>query len=276
MIAEDQPLIPVDAPRGAGATPGAAGVVAWREIRDNWLSGRGLALMLAYTLTLSLTTYLTATNQALTFLEQREALGLALRVAVTVGGLLVILWCADAVSGERERGTLESLLLTPTSRRSIVIGKGVSALTLWFAAYLLAIPYLWVLGRGVSRLGDVLVGGLVVGTLLALFLAGVGLLVSMWSASQRASLGLSLFLLLALHAPAMMPPAALRGWSGTLMRRLDPFTGGFPYLDQVVLTGHPIGQDAGMLTGAVVAAIALPALAVLFAARLRLLPGSRA
>jgi hypothetical protein len=31
-----------------------------------------------------------------------------------------------------------------------------------------------------------------------------------------------------------------------------------------------------MLTGAVVAAIALPALAVLFAARLRLLPGSRA
>lgn len=265
-----------DARRAASATPSAAGVVAWREIRDNWLSGRGLALMLAYTLTLSLTTYLTATNQALTFLEQREALGLALRVAVTVGGLLVILWCADAVSGERERGTLESLLLTPTSRRSIVIGKGVSALTLWFAAYLLAIPYLWVLGRGVSRLGDVLVGGLVVGTLLALFLAGLGLLVSMWSASQRASLGLSLFLLLALHAPAMMPPAALRGWSGTLMRRLDPFTGGFPYLDQVVLTGHPIGQDAGMLTGAVVAAIGLPALAVLFAARLRLLPGGRA
>ena len=40
MIAEDQPLIPEDAPRGAGATPGAAGVVAWREIRDNWLRRR--------------------------------------------------------------------------------------------------------------------------------------------------------------------------------------------------------------------------------------------
>ena len=132
------------------------------------------------------------------------------------------------------------------------------------------------LGRGVSRLGDVLVGGLVVGTLLALFLAGVGLLVSMWSASQRASLGLSLFLLLALHAPAMMPPTALRGWSGTFMRRLDPFTGGSRTSTRSCLTGHPIGQDAGMLIGAVVAAIALPALAVLFAARLRLLPGSRA
>ncbi len=132
------------------------------------------------------------------------------------------------------------------------------------------------LGRGVSRLGDVLVGGLVVGTLLALFLAGVGLLVSMWSASQRASLGLSLFLLLALHAPAMMPPTALRGWSGTLMRRLDPFTGGFPYLDQVVLTGTPSARTPGCSPVPSSRRSPSPRWRCCSRPRLRLLPGGRA
>jgi ABC-2 type transport system permease protein len=231
--------------------------------------------MLGLTVMLSFATYLAATNEALTFLEQRESLALVLKVAVTVGGLLVVLWCADAVSGERERGTLEGLLLTPASRRGIVIGKGMSALSLWFAAYLCALPYLWILGRGVSRLGEVLIAGLAVGTLLALFLAGVGLLLSIWSGSQRTSLALSLFVLLALHAPAMMPASALRGWAGELVRRLDPFTGGLPYLDQMVLTGHPIGQDIGLLVVPLIAAVVLPALAVLAAGRIRLLTGSR-
>ena len=79
----------------------AALVVAWREIRDQWVSGRGLAIMVAYAVLLSFTTYVAAVNQSLTFLEQRESLSLAVKTAVTVGGLLVVLWCADAVSGER-------------------------------------------------------------------------------------------------------------------------------------------------------------------------------
>ena len=59
------------------------------------------------------------------------------------------------------------------------------------------------------------------------------------------------------------------------MRRLDPFTGGLPYLDQMVLTGHPIGQDVGMLLVPVVAALVLLAVAVLAAGRIRLLTGGR-
>jgi ABC-2 type transport system permease protein len=253
----------------------AAWVVAWREIRDQWLSGRGLALMLAYAVMLSFTTYLAAINESLTFLEQREALSLALKVVVTVSSLLVVLWCADAVSGERERGTLESLLLTPTPHRSIVLGKGICALTLWLASYLVAMPYLWVLGRGVTRWGEVIVAGLVVSLLLALFLAGVGLLVSIWSGSQRLSLSLSLLLLLALHAPALMPPAALRGWAGEVLRRADPFTSGLPYLDGLVLTGHPFGQDLGLLTAPLVAGLLFPALAIVAARRIELVKRTR-
>jgi ABC-2 type transport system permease protein len=110
---------------------------------------------------------------------------------------------------------------------------------------------------------------------MALLLGGLGLLLSLWAGSQRASLGLALFLLLALHAPAMMPAASLRGWVGDAVKRLDPFSQGFPYLEQMVLQGYPIGQELRSLTGLVVAAVALPALAVLAAGRLTLLPRRR-
>ena len=84
-------------------------VVTAQELRDLWLGGRGLVLSFAFSLLLSVIAYLVATNRALNFLEQRESVNLTLQVAIAVGALLALLVAADTVSGERERGTLESL-----------------------------------------------------------------------------------------------------------------------------------------------------------------------
>src|SRR5206468_8413993 len=98
-------------------------IVGEWELRDLWLGGRGLLLTLAFSLLLSVLAYLTATNRALNFLEQRESVNLTLQVAIAVGALLALLAAADTVSGERERGTLEALLLTPVSRLQLTSGK---------------------------------------------------------------------------------------------------------------------------------------------------------
>ena len=60
-------------------------VVAGQELRDLWLSGRGLTLMVAYTAVLSGSTYVVAINEDLNFVEQREAVSLTLKLAVVVG-----------------------------------------------------------------------------------------------------------------------------------------------------------------------------------------------
>jgi ABC-2 type transport system permease protein len=251
-------------------------VVAGWELRDLWLAGRGLPLLFAYTLLLSVTSYLVATNQALNFLEQREAVSLTLQVAVAVGGLLVLLGAADAVSGERERGTLESLLLTPAPRRALVVGKGIAALSLWAAAWAASLPYIWYLGRGVGVVLVSVASGLVVGSLLALFLAGLGLLASTVAQSNRLSLSVSLLVLIALYAPTQMPTAAQQGWLGELLLRADPFTAGLHYLGAVIIDGRGPGQEAGWLVGPVVAAAVAPAAALAAAGRLTLRPGDRA
>src|SRR5580765_3287087 len=103
-------VVPYAAP--ARPTRGWA-IVLQRELRDLWSGGRGLVLCFAFSLLLGLIAYLTATNRALNLLEQRESVNLTLQVAIAVGALLTLLAAADAVSGERERSTLETLLPTP-------------------------------------------------------------------------------------------------------------------------------------------------------------------
>jgi ABC-2 type transport system permease protein len=248
------------------ATPGWA-VVLEQELRDLWVGGRGLALSVAFSLLLSVIAYLTATNSALNFLEQREAVNLTLQVAVAVGALLALLAAADAISGERERGTLETLLLAPTSRRQLVGGKLLSALSLWAAAFVITAPYVWFLGRGVGIVGDALATGLVVGTLLAIFLTGFGIMVSTVTGSNRVSTSISLFVLLALFAPTQLPSSAQRGWAGELLLRINPITAGEHYVGKVVASAHGWHDDVSWLLSPLIAAIVFAGAALVIAPR---------
>jgi ABC-2 type transport system permease protein len=249
------------------------GVVTAQELRDLWLGGRGLVLGFAFSLLLSVIAYLVATNRALNFLEHRETVNLTLQVAIAVGALLALLAAADTISGERERGTLQTLLLTPVSRLEITIGKLVAALSLWLAAFLITIPYVWFLGRGVGLVRDALRTGALVGTLLAVFLASLGVLISVFAASNRVSLSLSLLLLLALFVPTQLPSSAQQGWAGDLLLRINPITAGEHYVGKIVTNGHAWNQDVSWLLSPAIAAVVFAAAALFVGARYTRLQG---
>jgi ABC-2 type transport system permease protein len=249
-------------------------IVAGQELRDLWFGGRGLTLSLAFSVLLSVIAYLVATNQALNFLEQREAVNLTLQVAIAIGTLLALLTAADSVSGELERGTLETLLLTPVSRLQLLAGKALGALSLWVAALAITIPYVWFLGRGVAIVGDAVASGAVVGTLLALFLVSLGVLVSTFTGSNRISLSVSLFALLALFAPTQLPTGAQQGWAGDLLLRVNPLTAGEHYVGKIVVDGHRWSEDISWLVSPAAAAAILAVAAALVGGRfLRVHPG---
>jgi ABC-2 type transport system permease protein len=255
------------------ATKRAWRIVGGQELRDLWLSGRGLTLSIAFSALLSVIAYLVATNQALNFLEQREAVNLTLQVAIGVGALLALLAAADSVSGERERGTLETLLLTPVSRLQLTCGKAFGALSLWLVAFAITIPYVWFLGRGVGIVVDAIATGAVVGTLLAIFLVSLGVLVSIFAGSNRVSLSVSLFLLLALFAPTQLPASAQRGWAGDLLLRANPITAGEHYVGKIVVDGHPWREDVSWLTSPLAAAAIFAIAAALVSSRFLRLSG---
>ena len=242
-------------------------VVTAQELRDLWLGGRGLVLTFAFSLLLSVIAYLVATNQALNFLEHRETVNLLLQVAIAVGALLALLAAADTISGERERGTLESLLLTPVPRLEISVGKLVGSLSLWLAAFLVTIPYVWFLGRGVGLVAPALATGIVVGTLLAVFLASLGLLISVFATSNRVSLSLALLVLLALFVPTQLPSSAQQGWAGGLFLRANPITAGEHYVGKVVTNAHGWSQDLSWLLSPLLCAVVFGTAALIVGAR---------
>jgi len=213
-------------------------VIARQEWHDLWVGGRGPMLLLVFSVLLSCVTYLAATNQVLNFLEQREAVNLALQVAMAVGVLVTLVVSADAISGERERGTLETLLLSPVSRPSIVTGKLAGALSLWLAAWVVSVPYLWVLGRGVSLVGSSLLIGLSVGTLLAVAMAAVGTLISALCSSNRVSISVSIFLLVALSAPTQLPTGLAQTRLGDALLRANPIGSSLHYASSVIVRAH--------------------------------------
>jgi len=242
-------------------------IVGEWELRDLWLGGRGLLLTLAFSVLVSMLTYLTATNRALNFLEQRESVNLTLQVAIAVGALLALVAAADTVSGERERGTLETLLLAPIPRLQLTLGKLGAAFSLSVAAFAITIPYVWFLGRGVGIVGAALASGAFVGMLLAVFLASLGTLVSVFAASNRVSLSVSLFLLLALFAPTQFPSGAQQGWLGEFLLRANPLTAGEHYVGKIVVDGHAWSQDVLWLASPIVAAALFALLVAVAGAR---------
>jgi ABC-2 type transport system permease protein len=244
-----------------------------QELRDLWIGGRGFALSLAFSALMSVMAYLAATNRTLNFLEHRETVNLTLQVAVAVGALLTLLAGADSVSGERERGTLESLLLSPASRLGLTAGKLLAALSLWAAAFAITVPYVWFLGRGVGIVADSIATGAIVGTLLALSLASLGILISVHAVSNRFSLSLSLFLLLALFVPTQLPSGAQKGWLGDLLQRIDPITAGEHYVGRILVDGRGWSEDLSWLVSPAIGAAVLTVLALAAGSRVRLAGG---
>jgi ABC-2 type transport system permease protein len=241
--------------------------VAGQELRDLWLGGRGLLLLLAFSVLVSVITYLGATSEGINFLEKRETVNLTLQVAVIFGALLALLVAADAISGERERGTLESLLLTPVPRRQLASGKLFAALSLWFAALVVAVPYILFLGRDVGAVDDALVAGLMVGTLVAISLTSFGLIVSVLASSNRVSLSVSLFVLLALFAPTLLPGGAKQGWAGELFQRVNPMTAAEHYMRNVVIRQFDWTKELAWLVSPVVGSVVLAIVAILVVPR---------
>src|SRR3712207_2463339 len=91
------------------ATPGWI-VVTLRELSALWQAGRLLILLVPFSMVLSAMSYLLATNNELNLIPPKEMVLLVLQVTLGVSLLIGLIIGANAISGMRENGTLESLL----------------------------------------------------------------------------------------------------------------------------------------------------------------------
>ncbi|MDQ4108536.1 MAG: ABC transporter permease, partial [Actinomycetota bacterium] len=97
-----------------------------------------------------------------------------------------------------------------------------------------------------------------------------------FAGSNRVSLSVSLFVLLALFAPTQLPGSARQGWAGDLLLRLNPMTAGEEFVGKILVSGHAWSEDISWLASPIAAAVVFAAAAPILCGRfLRLVGGVR-
>ena len=74
-------------------------IVLWRELRDQWVGGKALAMILIYTILLGIYAYLFASNSELQLLPVKQVMLEIVKAAVFVGLFICLIVGADSVSG---------------------------------------------------------------------------------------------------------------------------------------------------------------------------------
>ncbi len=254
---------------------GSASPVWWlvfkQELTDLWVGGRVLFLLILFSVVMSITSVMREVESQLSLIPPAEMVFLTLLGGISFGLFIGLIIGADSISGERERATLEALLLTPTSRRQIVLGKFLAALSPWPVALILSIPYIVVLSQGDEILGQALLLGAVFGSVLAVAFTGFGMLVSLWSNSNKISLFVSLLVYLVFLIPTQFPGSAQKGDLGYLLQQLNPMQGTSEFLEKVLVNNRTVAEKAPYIMAGVLSAVVVLGLLFLYAApRLRL------
>src|SRR5215218_8653557 len=217
-------------------------VVISQELSAFWEGGRIPALFVAYSIVLSFMSYLLATNKELSLTPPKEMVFFILQITLAVSLLISLIIGANAISGERENGTLESLLVTPVSRRQIILGKFLAALSPW--PFLLAIStvYIALLAPTAQTFWLALLLVSILGSVLVIISAGFGLLVSIYSNSNRSSLSVSLVVLLLSVVETQLPSGGQTGNIGYLFKRINPIESTFQVTEKVLVNNRTITE----------------------------------
>lgn len=249
-------------------------IVCARELQELWIGGKALTLFAVYTVVVGVWSVVSVSNSQLDLIPPKEMVFSGLQMSIYAGVFMGVIIGADSLSGARERAVLEALLLTPASRRQIVLGKFLAGTSPWWVTLALTVPYLAVLSQGDPILGKAVLWGTLVGSLLVVGFTGLAMLVSFWCNSNKASLFVSLTLYLVLFHPALLPGPAQKGLMGKAVQRADPMAAADEFLEKIVVNNRTLQEFRSWLWSPVVFPSLVVALLLLYAGpRLRLEAG---
>ena len=237
-----------------------------QELEELWVGGKALNLLILFGILISITGFLLATNNELSLTPPRTMIVVMIHTAMTFGLFIGLVIASESISGERERATLEPLLLAPAGRRQIVFGKYLAALSPWPLAYLYTVPYVITLAQGDLALWPAVAWGAVLGTLTTVAFTALGMLVSLWSSTSRTSLFVGLLIYILAQLPPQLPGEFLASPAGAFVQAIDPLEAVRQFLIQGFVEVKLVDQLWPLLYAPVVVTAVILAVLFLYAA----------
>lgn len=222
----------------------AAGLIARKEAGELLLDLRGQAWLLAMAVALSAFGLLLIGSAELSLLDNAQVVYDMTGIVTALGALLALVVGVDGIGGERERGSLVPLLLTPASRGGILLGKIGGVAAAWAVMLLLAAPYIWAVGSTGQNLWDGMVVVLLLGTPVVLGFGLLGLGLGARLDSSRAALLAGLIALLVAASPLLIGPSLRQSALGRIFDAANPFSAAVNAYDAVIIDSQSLLAQA--------------------------------
>jgi ABC-type Na+ efflux pump permease subunit len=212
-----------------------ARVIGLRVLRELAFTPKALLWLPISSVALSVLVYLFLTSAELSILDQKTMMFMTAQAVVLLGLLAVTVTAADAVAGERERGTLEPLLAAPVVSSQLLGGYLTGALAMWAATAIISLPHFMVVSSGSGGFFVSAAYFLGAGSLLAVGMAAWTIGVSARVPTVRTSLLLALIVYAGLTAPALLGSSLRTNWVGRAYDAVNPFANVMNTLDSVII-----------------------------------------
>lgn len=222
----------------------AAGLIARKEAGELLLDLRGQAWLLAMAIALSAFGLLLIGSAELSLLDNAQVVYDMTGIVTALGALLALVVGVDGIGGERERGSLVPLLLTPASRGGILLGKIGGVAAAWAVMLLLAAPNIWAVGSTGQNLWDAMAVVLLLGTPVVLGFGLLGLGLGARLDSSRAALLAGLIALLVAASPLLIGPSLRQSALGRVFDALNPFSAAVNAYDAVIIDSQSLLAQA--------------------------------
>lgn len=232
-------------------------IILEEELRHLWFSGHGLSFLLIFSILLSIIMVLLSLDPEINVVSHLNLINLTVKIITLIGIAVTLLLSANSISGERDNGTLECILLTPIKQSHFVQGKILSILSLWFGMVLIAMPYLWLVSQGSNLFIATLVILSVLGTTAVVITTHIGALISSVSSKNISSLIMGFTIMSVLIAPMQLPGKVQELSYVKWFINLDPFTAMAKYQQLVLVDGSPYGQHLYLLISSLLISIIL-------------------
>lgn len=217
----------------------ATTLIAQKERTALLQDQRGLGWLLAYGAVLSAFALLLVSDTELSLLDNAQVVTMMAGTVTAAGAVLAVILGADAFAGERERGTLVPLLVSPLTPGELLMGKALGLANAWGVMYLLALPYLWAVGAGGQNLVQSMVYLALFGTPLVLGFGYLAMALSARTGSVLSALLTGLIVLLFCASPLLIGPGLRNSVIGRAFDTVNPFAGALNTYDSVIVDSDP-------------------------------------
>lgn len=193
-----------------------------KEMKENFYAVNGMVWFFCIAVLFSLMAYSFTIETEWSFMTQTDILVAMTMMVFGIGILMTILVASVSISSEKENGTLESLLLTPTTTHQIAHSKILSSMTKWLIVYAISTPYIYALGNGTGEIYMVLLFILIAGSVLMFSYAALSVGISFLTNSSKNALVLSVGVFIATLMPLFLPDAFKATGVGQMLENISP------------------------------------------------------